>query len=118
MPLCSEVCHDTTPGSGVYSIPQVISYFLSLSSEAHSDAWTPVLLLLFTQLERLEAARLRQFAGPLYPLLCQIWCVEVRPEVCSVLRNLFLRVGEVFDISKPMTNGASNDSSLNGQVST
>ena len=97
---------------------QVIRYFLSLSSEAHSDAWTSVLLLLFTQLERLEAARLRQFSGPLYPLLCQLWCTEVRPEVCSVLRNLFLRIGEVFDISKPLTNGANNESSLNGQVST
>ena len=97
---------------------QVIRYFLSLSSEAHSDAWTSVLLLLFTQLERLEAARLRQFSGPLYPLLCQLWCTEVRPEVCSVLRNLFLRIGEVFDISKPLTNGTNNESSLNGQVST
>ena len=57
-------------------LAQVIRYFLSLSSEAHSDAWTPVLLLLFTQLERLEAARLRQFSGPLYPLLCQLWCTE------------------------------------------
>ena len=57
---------------------QVIRYFLSLSSEAHSDAWSPVLLLLFTQLERLEAERLRQFSRPLYPLLCQLWCTEVR----------------------------------------
>ena len=53
--------------------------------------------------------------GALYPLLCQIWCVDVRPEVknilirfsskfhhfqvCSVLRNLFLRIGQVFEIS-------------------
>merc|ERR1711953_767861 len=62
LPLCSEV----------------ISYFLSLTSEAHGEAWTAVLLLLFTQLERLE---------------------EDRPEVCSVLRNLFLRIGQVYEIS-------------------
>ena len=47
LPLCSEV----------------ISYFLSLTSEAHGEAWTPVLLLLFTQLERLEEDRLKRFAG-------------------------------------------------------
>ena len=101
LPLCSEV----------------ISYFLTLSSEAHSDAWTNVLLLLFTQLEKLNDERLRRFSGPIYPLLCQLWCVDVRPEVqltiqdfvhislislpqvCSVLRNLFLKIGTVYGIS-------------------
>jgi len=83
LPLCSEV----------------ISYFLTLSSEAHSDAWTNVLLLLFTQLEKLDETRLRSFSGPIYPLLCQLWCVDVRPEVCSVLRNLFLKIGTVYGIS-------------------
>ena len=47
LPLCSEV----------------ISYFLSLTSEAHGEAWTAVLLLLFTQLERLDEDRLKRFAG-------------------------------------------------------
>ena len=45
---------------------QVTSYFLSLTSEAHSEAWTPVLLLLFTQLEKLDQERLRKFAGQHY----------------------------------------------------
>ena len=35
----------------------MLAYFLTLSSEAHSDAWTPVLLLLFTQMERLQVQR-------------------------------------------------------------
>ena len=135
LPLCSEV----------------ISYFLSLTSEAHGEAWTAVLLLLFTQLERLEEDRLKRFAGlkykvypasilfkynfpgALYPLLCQIWCVDVRPEVCSrdyiflyfingllssqvcsVLRNLFLRIGQVYEIST-VSNG--NVERRNGPVS-
>ena len=33
---------------------QVIQYFLSLNSETHSEAWTSVLLLLFTQLARYQ----------------------------------------------------------------
>jgi len=99
LPLCSEV----------------ISYFLSLTSEAHSEAWTSVLLLLFTQLETLEEERLKRFAGVLYPLLCQIWCVDVRPEVCSVLRNLFIRIGQVFQISTAVRNGI--PATRNGPVS-
>jgi len=78
---------------------EVVSYFLTLSSDAHSEAWTPVLLLLFTQLERLEEDRLRVFAGPIYPLLCQLWCADLRPEVCGIVRNLFLRIGVVYGIS-------------------
>ena len=100
-----------------FKLFKVISYFLSLTSEAHSEAWTPVLLLLFTQLARLEDERLRIFSRPLYPLLCQIWCVEVRPEVCSVLRNLFLKIGSVFGISAPLTNGSMNSNNTNGPLS-
>jgi hypothetical protein len=42
---------------------QVISYFLSLSSEAHSDAWTNVLLLLFTQMSRFQIFFFRHLEG-------------------------------------------------------
>merc|ERR1712039_126807 len=88
LPLCSEV----------------LAYFLTLSSEAHSEAWTPVLLLLFTQMEKLQEERLKRFAAAVYPLLCQLWCADLRPEVCSVLRSLFLRIGVVYGISN-FTNG-------------
>ena len=83
----------------------MLAYFLTLSSEAHSEAWTPVLLLLFTQMEKLEVGqhhlkvlyhllvlynllkeeRLRRFAASVYPLLCQLWCADLRPEV--LLKN-------------------------------
>ena len=137
----------------------MLAYFLTLSSEAHSEAWTPVLLLLFTQMEKLQVnnvqspvsfqssaglrafrvqylssylspfqeERLRRFAAAVYPLLCQLWCADLRPEVviascqrwsnlrdikscvcsvqvCSVLRSLFLRIGVVYGISN-FTNG-------------
>jgi hypothetical protein len=81
---------------------QVIAYFLTLSSDAHSDAWTPVLLLLFTQMERLPEDRMQRFtrligfyfmtkpicrfAGQVYPLLCQLWCADLRPEVGPRIR--------------------------------
>merc|ERR1712210_365871 len=71
---------------------------------AHSEAWTPVLLLLFTQMEKLQEDRLRRFAAAVYPLLCQLWCADLRPEVCSVIRSLFLRVGAVYGISN-LTDG-------------
>ena len=60
LPLCSEV----------------ISYFLSLTSEAHGEAWTAVLLLLFTQLGRLEEDRLKRFAG--------LTCHSSHPAYCFI----------------------------------
>jgi len=94
----------------------VISYFLTLSSEAHSDAWTPVLLLLFTQMERLQEERLRVFAAATYPLLCQLWCADLRPEVCSVLRSLFLRIGTVYGIGG-VSNGLHHTQDISGAAS-
>jgi len=77
---------------------EVIEYFLTVSSETHSDAWTTVLLLLFTKLNRMDDHRLSHFTPAIYPLLCELWCVDVRPEVCSVLRTLFLKIGSVHGI--------------------
>ena len=84
---------------------QVLAYFLTLSSEAHSEAWTPVLLLLFTQMEKLQVGRkvqkysftvanilqedrLRRFAAAVYPLLCQLWCADLRPEVLMLTNQI------------------------------
>ena len=39
----------------------MLAYFLTLSSEAHSEAWTPVLLLLFTQMEKLQVQERSKF---------------------------------------------------------
>ena len=86
----------------------MLAYFLTLSSEAHSEAWTPVLLLLFTQMEKLEVGqhhlkvlyhllvlynllkeeRLRRFAASVYPLLCQLWCADLRPEVLMLTNQI------------------------------
>jgi len=82
---------------------EVIEYFLGLSSETHSEAWTSVLLLLFTQLSRLEDDRLKAFIGPVYPALCDLMLLDLRPEVCSVLRNLYLRIGIVYGIAENTT---------------
>jgi len=77
---------------------EVIQYFLTLSSETHSEAWTSVLILLFTQLSRLNNERLKVFVGPVYNSLCEYWMLDLRPEVCAVLRNLFLRIGSVYNV--------------------
>eukprot|EP00088_Acartia_fossae_P042319 TRINITY_DN4441_c0_g1_i14.p1 TRINITY_DN4441_c0_g1~~TRINITY_DN4441_c0_g1_i14.p1 ORF type:complete len:745 (+),score=106.26 TRINITY_DN4441_c0_g1_i14:152-2236(+) len=77
---------------------EVIEYFLSLSAETHSEAWTSVLILLFTQMSRLKDDRLKVFVGPVYNHLCEYWMLDLRPEVCAVLRNLFVRIGSVYNI--------------------
>ena len=82
---------------------------------------------LSSYLSPFQEERLRRFAAAVYPLLCQLWCADLRPEVviascqrwsnlrdikscvcsvqvCSVLRSLFLRIGVVYGISN-FTNG-------------
>lgn len=36
-----------------------------------------------------------------YPLLCEIMQFDLIPELRAVLRRFFLRIGVVFEISKP-----------------
>merc|ERR1719209_2209771 len=75
--------------------------------EEEEKNWGPGLTVSFTgQGEEIgqHEDRLRRFAAAVYPLLCQLWCADLRPEVCSVLRSLFLRVGAVYGISN-LTNG-------------
>lgn len=52
-----------------------------------------------------------------YNLLCEITCFDVKPELRSVLRRLFLRIGPVFKIttaaSAASTTGVNTTAQLN-----
>ncbi|CAB0036093.1 unnamed protein product [Trichogramma brassicae] len=66
---------------------EALEYFLVLGNEAHRDAWTPILLFAV-------------HASSMYPLLCEIMCFDLKPELRSVLRRFFLRIGPVFRITQ------------------
>ncbi|TMW45397.1 hypothetical protein DOY81_009519 [Sarcophaga bullata] len=77
---------------------EALTYFLSLQSEAHRDAWTSLLLLILTRLLKMSDARFATHVSYYYALLCEIMCFDLKPELRSVLRRVFLRIGPVFNI--------------------
>lgn len=78
---------------------EALEYFLALSSEAHRDAWTPILLLLLTRVLKMCDVRFAVHASNCYSLLCEVTCFDLKPELRSVLRRFFLRIGPVFRIT-------------------
>lgn len=99
---------------------EALEYFLQLQSEGHRDSWTSLLLLVMTRLLKMPDDRVRkhfkfaqkqksennsfclQFAvhvSRYYPLLCEIVCFDLKAELRSILRRVFLRIGPVFHIT-------------------
>lgn len=79
---------------------EALDYFLALSTEAHRDAWTPILLLLLTRILKMSDNRFAVHASNCYLLLCEVMCFDLKPELRSVLRRFFLRLGPVFRITQ------------------
>ncbi|XP_026674673.1 brefeldin A-inhibited guanine nucleotide-exchange protein 1 [Ceratina calcarata] len=79
---------------------EALEYFLALSNEAHRDAWTPILLLLLARILKMSDNRFAVHSSSCYPLLCEVMCFDLKPELRSVLRRFFLRIGPVFRITQ------------------
>ncbi|XP_067620339.1 LOW QUALITY PROTEIN: brefeldin A-inhibited guanine nucleotide-exchange protein 1 [Eurosta solidaginis] len=77
---------------------EALAYFLSLQSEAHRDAWTSLLLLILTRLLKMSDARFATHVSSYYALLCEMMCLDLKPELRSVLRRVYMRIGPVFNI--------------------
>ncbi|KAM8966868.1 brefeldin A-inhibited guanine nucleotide-exchange protein 1 [Pelodytes ibericus] len=80
---------------------EALSYFLTLTSESHREAWTNLLLLLFTKVLKISDERFKAHASFYYPLLCEIIQFDLIPELRAILRRFFHRIGLVFKISLP-----------------
>ncbi|XP_026283039.1 brefeldin A-inhibited guanine nucleotide-exchange protein 1 isoform X2 [Frankliniella occidentalis] len=93
---------------------EALEYFLCLQSESHRDAWTCLLLLVLNRIFKMTDERFAAHASSYYPLLCEIMCFDLKPELRSVLRRFFLRIGPVFGI----TNSTEAIHSSYGQVNT
>ncbi|XP_069047643.1 brefeldin A-inhibited guanine nucleotide-exchange protein 1 isoform X1 [Lepisosteus oculatus] len=79
---------------------EAISYFLTLTSESHREAWTNLLLLFLTKVLKISDDRFKAHASRYYPLLCEIMQFDLIPELRAVLRKFYLRIGIVFKISQ------------------
>lgn len=80
---------------------EALEYFLALQSEPHREAWTSLLLLIMTRLLKMPDQRFATHSTNYYPLFCDMMCYDMKPELRSVLRRLFVRIGPVFGINSP-----------------
>ncbi|XP_037540964.1 brefeldin A-inhibited guanine nucleotide-exchange protein 2 [Nematolebias whitei] len=80
---------------------EALSYFISLTSESHREAWNMLLMLLLTRTLRLPDDKFRPHASCYYPHLCEMMQFDLIPELRAVLRRFFLRIGSVFHIAAP-----------------
>ncbi|XP_055916532.1 brefeldin A-inhibited guanine nucleotide-exchange protein 1 [Eupeodes corollae] len=78
---------------------EALTYFLKLQTESHRDCWTSLLLLMLTRLLKMTDSRFSIHVSNYYPLLCEIMCFGLKPELRSVLRRVFLRIGPVYNIT-------------------
>ncbi|KAK4872850.1 hypothetical protein RN001_014879 [Aquatica leii] len=78
---------------------EALEYFLQLQSEAHRDAWTSLLLLVLTRMLKMPDDRFAAHISSYYPLMCEIVCFDLKAELRSILRRVFLRIGPVFRIT-------------------
>ncbi|MGH0145720.1 UNVERIFIED_CONTAM: hypothetical protein FKN15_024671 [Acipenser sinensis] len=78
---------------------EALSYFITLTSESHREAWTNLLLLLLTKTLKMSNAKFKEHACCYYPFLCEVMQFDLIPELRTVLRRFFLRIGLVFKIS-------------------
>uniref|UniRef100_A0A8C7T7C7 ARF guanine nucleotide exchange factor 1 n=1 Tax=Oncorhynchus mykiss TaxID=8022 RepID=A0A8C7T7C7_ONCMY len=74
---------------------EAVAYFLTLTSESHREAWTNLLLLFLTKVLKISDDRFKAHASRYYPLLCEIMQIDLIPELRSVLRKFYLRIGIV-----------------------
>uniref|UniRef100_A0A674C395 ARF guanine nucleotide exchange factor 2 n=1 Tax=Salmo trutta TaxID=8032 RepID=A0A674C395_SALTR len=79
---------------------EALSYFISLTSESHREAWTSLLLVLLSRTLRLTDDKFKLHASCYYPHLCEMMQFDLIPELRAVLRRFFLRIGSVFHITE------------------
>ncbi|KZC08824.1 Brefeldin A-inhibited guanine nucleotide-exchange protein 2 [Dufourea novaeangliae] len=78
--------------------------FKMYSDEAHRADWSKVEARLVEvaceAILKMTDNRFAVHASSCYPLLCEVMCFDLKPELRSVLRRFFLRIGPVFRITQ------------------
>ncbi|XP_052337630.1 brefeldin A-inhibited guanine nucleotide-exchange protein 2-like isoform X1 [Oncorhynchus keta] len=101
---CDRQLQDSWPGIQTRLLlvcSEALSYFISLTSESHREAWTSLLLVLLSRTLRLTDDKFKLHASCYYPHLCEMMQFDLIPELRAVLRRFFLHIGSVFHIAAP-----------------
>ncbi|KYQ47635.1 Brefeldin A-inhibited guanine nucleotide-exchange protein 1 [Trachymyrmex zeteki] len=70
--------------------------FKMYSDEAHRTDWSKI----EARLVEMNDHRFAIHASTCYPCLCEVMCFDLKPELRSILRRFFLRIGPVFRITQ------------------
>jgi len=89
---------------------EAFSYFCSLDSVSHRDAWTSVLILILTKILHLDDDRFRIHLGSFYEYLSEAITFELKYELRSIIRKVLVRIGSVYGISSNCDNPLSPNS--------
>ncbi|CAF1321481.1 unnamed protein product [Adineta steineri] len=81
-----------------------LEYYVALQSESHRDAWTNVLILIFTKFLKLNEERFKYFSAEIYTYAAEAVVFDLKPELRYILREFLLRVGRVFHVNSVSTN--------------
>ncbi|EDV23139.1 uncharacterized protein TRIADDRAFT_36208 [Trichoplax adhaerens] len=84
------------------SITDALVYYPSVTSEHHRDAWTILMVLLFSRLLQLNDDDFRAHVSHYYEKLCNLMELELKPEIRYLLRRTFLRIGSMFEVIPPL----------------
>ncbi|KAK2727991.1 hypothetical protein QYM36_008460 [Artemia franciscana] len=76
-----------------------LSHFLMLKSDAQKELWVSLMFRFLTRVHNLNDERFCTHISHWYPLLCNIMSSDLKPELQSVVRRIFLRIGPVFGIN-------------------
>ncbi|XP_036361493.1 brefeldin A-inhibited guanine nucleotide-exchange protein 1 isoform X3 [Octopus sinensis] len=77
---------------------EALEYFLSLQSDSHRESWNSLLILLLTRLLKMNDKQFRAHASVYYPYMCDTMVFDLKPEMRSILRKFFIRVGQTFQV--------------------
>jgi len=80
---------------------EALEYYVTLETESHRDAWSPLMLLFLSRVTQLSDDKFETHISRWHQLLCELVSFELKPELRSLLRKIFLRVGQVFKILAP-----------------
>ncbi|CAF0873235.1 unnamed protein product [Didymodactylos carnosus] len=92
-------CWDTLRRRIIRLTRDSIEYYLTLQSESHRDAWTNVLILLYSKLLKLDDERFKFYASDIYSIVTEVVVFDLKPELRYMIREFFLRVGNIFNIN-------------------
>ncbi|KAK4009871.1 hypothetical protein OUZ56_019014 [Daphnia magna] len=75
-----------------------LEYYVTLETESHRDAWSPLMLLFLWKINQLSDEKFKTHISWWHQLLCELVSFELKPELRSLLRKIFLKVGQVFRV--------------------